>query len=106
VFRHLKARNPERDCGHIGEGRVGQDLALRASRRKRCFGISEIRRSGNRCHRELGNPEGRNHISCGKLFGCIRAVKEKEGPVDRFFNRDSSEESKSRFGSKGNLNDP
>jgi hypothetical protein len=27
-LEHLKAQNPERDCGHIGEGHVDQEIAI------------------------------------------------------------------------------
>jgi hypothetical protein len=65
---------------------VGQDLALRASRRK---GVSAFRRFGVRggigfLSSGIRKSRSRNHISYGEIVrGCIRAVKEKEGPVDR-----------------------
>jgi hypothetical protein len=47
------------------------------------------------------------HFLVGKLFMVVfGAMREKKGPVDRCFNRDSSDESKSRFVSKGNSNYP
>jgi hypothetical protein len=47
------------------------------------------------------------HFPVGKLFMVVfGAVREKKGPVDWVFNKDSSEESNNHFGSKGNSNDP
>jgi hypothetical protein len=53
-------------------GHVGQDLALRASSKKgvsafRRFDVREVEKTEDSCHRELGNPEARNHISCGEI---------------------------------------